>query len=191
MRPQMARHRARYPLTSYLVTQSLLGVLIRMVDNMIDMDPKNPRFRRSILVESVTALEQFLRLYLESRIAESGKSTRVAAEVEGIDGRVEIDSARIDAAQYAVQSVAALRRIAAEHNIPAVAKWLEGGGAEALDRTFYLRHALVHTVGLVEFDEAEAVHAGVARSGPACRQAPGKGRVPARAGRQDGRVRAV
>ena len=59
------RRKNAYPLTLALVTQSMLGVLIRMGVVKANVGSRNELTRMGVVVQSVTFLEQFLRIALE------------------------------------------------------------------------------------------------------------------------------
>ena len=68
----MGRVRTRFPLTSYLVAQSILGVFIRKGEIEALIGRTEPYIKRCIVMETVTFLEQFLRLIAETWAAVGG-----------------------------------------------------------------------------------------------------------------------
>ena len=151
------RRKNAYPLTLALVTQSMLGVLIRMGVVKANVGSRNELTRMGVVVQSVTFLEQFLRIALDLG-AGGGRGRRgggaAIRSVRGLGRAVELGLSKIDALAGGFQSSTAVRGAAGRLRIGPLLEFVRANGA-ALDKLFRTRHALVHTVGVVEFDEAE------------------------------------
>ena len=147
----MVRFKAGYPLTSYLVTQSTLGALIRMGDIKALVGRMEPHTRRAIVIESVIFSEQFLRLAAERFMG--GKEGRVSVHVSDVGASVSVKRARVLAAQMVFQSKRSVENLAANLCVNSLKSWLRSGGGARLSRMYWFRHALAHSVAIVKFDE--------------------------------------
>ena len=154
----MGRFRRGFPLTSHMITQSMLGVLIRMAEIKSLVGRMEPYIKRAIVVETVIFLEQFLRLIAEELTG--GKGGRTDEVVADVGERVSVRDARVSAVYTTFQSRKAVENIAERLRIEALARWLRDGGGAMLDMLYWTRHSLVHTVGLVRFDAARMFAAG-------------------------------
>ena len=177
----MGRHRTNYPLTSYLLTQSWLGVIIRMCDTKALLGRMEPYIQRCIVVETVTFLEQFLRLIAE-RWAAGGRG-RSFVRAKDIGARVSVKKARVSAVRMIYQSKGSVEWLARNRRIGPLLDWLRAGGGKRLSYMYDVRHALAHSVGIVRFDAARvfrtaeslvhALLAGRPREAVACRLVEG------------------
>ena len=155
MAPAVSRRKRRYQLTRALVTQSMLGVFIRMGVVKANVGTRNELTRIGVATQSVTVLEQFLRLVLELEMDEKpgGRGTFVIESVEGLDAAVALGASAHYATDRSFQSAASIQRMAEMCGIEALAEFLERN-RDRIELLFGTRHALTHTVGIVEFDEA-------------------------------------
>lgn len=81
----MGHWKGRYPLTRELATQSMLGVFVRVALIKAARGTADEMAQIGAITQSVTALEQFVRLFLEVDIDEkSGGRQTVLESVEGI-----------------------------------------------------------------------------------------------------------
>ena len=98
----MARRKSRYPLTLSLVSQSMLDVFTRMANIKLNVVTDNEMARIGSGIQTVTVLEQFLRLVLEIDLDEKGGAGRrvVVESVKGIDGAVSLSASRIESSGY-------------------------------------------------------------------------------------------
>ena len=140
-----------------LATQSMLGAFMRMAMLKDGVGSGSEIVRIAVVTQSVTVLEQFLRLILELDIDEKarGKGRVVIKSIEGIEAAIAMSEARFKSSMSGFQSEAAVRRMAAERGMPALLEFIEEY-AEELRYLFRKRHALTHSVGIVEFNEARA-----------------------------------
>ena len=88
--------------------------------------------RMAIVTQSVTVLEQFLRLIIELDIDEKtrGKGRAVIKSIEGIEAAIAMSEARFRSSMSGLQSEAAVRRMAVERGMPALLKFVEEHGEE-------------------------------------------------------------
>ena len=153
----MAKSRRWYPITSRMVTQSKLDVFDRLAENKSDSGGTNPRIRRSVLTESVTVVEQIMRLAMEEHLESEGVTERVVEPIADIGRDASVSKARVEAGFKTYQNVEAVRRGAVECGLGAVLRWLdEEGGAEAIDGLMEDRHDLIHSLGFSTPDDVGA-----------------------------------
>lgn len=148
--------KGRHPLTAELVTQSMLGVFIRLVMIMANVGTGNELARMGVVTQSVTVLEQFLRLILELDM-DRGRGARriVIRSVRGLSRAVALAESRIEASASTFQSAKSIMEMAEWRGIPVLRRLLKTHGRR-LRWLFRTRHALTHTVGIVRFNEARA-----------------------------------
>ena len=145
--------RLQYPITLAMIGLSMLDVFVIVAQLKIRVGSRDPVLKAAIVVQAVTALEQFLRLILEERLdAEHGGLRAAAVVVKGISRAFEVSASRIEAFGHGFQSVAAIRRLADKYGPPALQACLKKMGGD-LARLFDLRHCLVHALGVIRFDE--------------------------------------
>ena len=99
-----------------LATQSMLGAFMRMAMLKDGVGSGSEIVRIVVVTQSVTVLEQFLRLILELDIDEKarGKGRVVIKSIEGIEAAIAMSEARFKSSMSGFQSEAAVRRMAAE-----------------------------------------------------------------------------
>ena len=138
----------------------MLDLVDRLAENKSDAGGMGRRVRSSIVVESVTVVEQAMRLALEPHLVSRGETGRVVETISDIGRDASVPRARVSAGFRTYQSVEAVRSTAREFNLAAVIRWLdEEGGAEALGKLLGTRHTLVHTLGFVIPDDVGACDA--------------------------------
>ena len=153
----MARNRKRRQLTREAATQSMIGTIIRLALIKASIGSGNELTRMGVVMQSVTVLEQFLRLILELDMVEKsrGRGRIAIRSIGGIMNAVALSEARLKASESGFQSERAVERMARWRGIPALLRFLDENG-EDLRYLFEKRHALTHTAGIVEFDEVRA-----------------------------------
>ena len=109
-----------------------------------------------VIVQCVTALEQFVRLILEIDIDEKSGGRRTAIEsVEGIRRAISLSMSRIEASLRTFQSGKSLRAVAEQRGIRALLECVKAHD-KGLRRLYRVRHVLVHTVHAIRYTEAKA-----------------------------------
>ena len=146
--------RLQYPITLAMIGLGMLDVIVLMAQLKIRVGSRDPVLKAAIVVQAVTALEQFLRLILEERLdAKHGGPRAASVVVEGIARAFEVSASRIEALGHGFQSVAAIGRLADKYGPPALRECLKKMGGD-LARLFDLRHCLIRALGVIRFDEA-------------------------------------
>ena len=142
----------RYAITSAMVRTSMIGVFIRMAELKSWLGRQDPVSQTAIVTQSITVLEQFLRLILEEQLdREAGGPAYDAAKVRGEGKKVRVSRSRLRALRRGFQNIYAIDDMAAECNLPALKRRLAELWAEVI-RALNLRHDLIHALGIIEID---------------------------------------
>ena len=152
----MGHWKGRYPLTRELATQSMLGVFVRVALIKAARGTADAMAQIGAITQSVTALEQFVRLTLEIDIDEkSGGRQTVLESVEGIRRAIAMSISRIKASLQTFQSRDSLERVARRRGIRALSECIEAHG-ERLGLLYRTRNVLTHTAHVARYTVAEA-----------------------------------
>ena len=122
-----------------------------MADTKAPVGRKEPHTRRHIVQDSVTVLEQLLRMTAEERAEGDGGMETV--RVNGVGCTVSFRRARASASQRTLQSLKAVARRALELGTKSLLEWLRSVSRRP-PAMYRSRHDLSHTVGIVRFDDA-------------------------------------
>ena len=132
-----------------MVLQNVHDIIVRVAENWADSGSRSRRVKRSILVESATVTEQGVRWVLEIELEEEegGKGgARTTVRIEDRDEDVDVLQSRIEAATHGYMSAEAVRSVAVRCSLDVLLRWLDEGGAQAIDGMMGQRHAHVHSL---------------------------------------------
>ena len=127
-----------------------------MANVKLNVGTDNELARRAVVIQSVTVLEQFLRLVLELDMDEKGGAGRrvVVESVKGLDGAASLGASRVEASGHTFQSAAAVERLAEERGMHVLAGFAKANRWR-LELLFSTRHDLVHAAFMIYFDEGQ------------------------------------